>query len=490
MICIPVTAATNAEALALLARAATEPADLHELRLDLLREEPDVHALVAAAPRRVIATVRSRAQGGGFDGTLEERAALLQRALDAGAACVDAEEDVLPLLRKTNPAAILIASWHDFAGCPEDLPAVAARLAATGADWIKFAVTPSKLSDNFRVLAAVRGSAKPAIGIAMGELGLASRVLGIAHGSKVTFGSLESGKESAPGQPTARELAEVYRVNSLTRATAVYGLVGNPVAHSAGRIFHNRAYRELGIDAVYIPFLCHNLPDFLGAAHEEINLRGLSVTMPLKQASLGLAADASATARQAGASNTLTHRDAAPGGAKAGWFADNTDYAAVAETVRERAETEGILLKDAPALVLGAGGAGRAIGAALASLGCKVTVAARNMDKARALAGAMGWETLLTSDIPHRFWRVVANSTPIGMAPNAGDTPFPTASWRAGMIAFDAVYTPRHTRFLAEARGAGAVVVDGVEMFVRQAVAQFALWTGRELPRELQSIPE
>lgn len=489
MICIPVVAATNADAFALLARAALEPAELYELRLDLWREAPDVPALIAAATRRVIATVRSRAQGGEFDGAPEERAALLQRAIDAGAAYVDAEEDVLPLLRRTNPRVTIIASWHDFAGCPADLRAVAARLAATDADWVKFAVTPSRLSDNFAVLDAVRfiirERKKPVIGIAMGELGLASRILGTAHGSRVTFGTLESGRESAPGQPTARELAGIYRVNDLTRGTAVYGLVGDPVAHSAGRVFHNRAYAALGVDAVYIPFLCHDLADFLdgaGGAAAAINLRGLSVTMPLKQAALGLAASASETARRAGAANTLTFADGR-------WTADNTDYAAVAETVRERAEAEGISLADAPALLLGAGGAGRAIGAALASLGCKVTVSARNMDKACALADTMGWEVLLPArGERQRYWRVVANSTPIGMAPDAGDTPFPGELWKSGMIAFDAVYNPRVTRFLAEAERAGAVTVDGVEMFIRQGAAQFELWTGKAMPEELRVI--
>ncbi len=486
MICIPISAKNDAEALALLARAASEPADLYELRLDHWREKPDVPALIAAAARPVIATCRSRAQGGEFDGTPGERAALLQRAIDAGAAYVDAEEDVLPLLRRTNPSVILIASWHDFGGMPEDLPAVAERLAAAPCDWVKFAVTPSTLSDNFRVLAAVRSSRKPAIGIAMGEIGLASRILGVAHGSRLTFGSLSSGLESAPGQPTARELAELYTVNALTRDTVVYGLVGDPVCHSAGHVFHNRAFRALGLDAVYIPFLCRDLADFLAGAAEEINLRGLSVTMPLKHDALALAGAASGTAAQAGAANTLTLRRGEGGG----WFAENTDYAAVAGAVREKAQEKGIPLAGAPALLLGAGGAGRAIGAALASLGCRVAVAARGTDKARSLADAMGWDALPPDSVRERVWRIVANSTPIGMAPDIDATPFPAELWHAGMIAFDAVYRPRRTRFLADAAHAGALAVDGVDMFVRQGAAQFELWTGRAMPAELRFVPD
>ncbi len=487
MICIPIVARTNEEAFALLARAAREPADAHELRLDLWKEAPAVPALVAASAKPVIATVRSRAQGGEFDGDARARAALLQRAVDAGAAYADAEEDVLPLLRRNGKTVILIASWHDFAGRPDDLAAVADRLAATGGDWVKFAVTPRSLSDNFAVLAAVRASRKPAIGIAMGELGLASRVLGPAHGSRLTFGTLESGRESAPGQPTARVLAEVYRVRELTRATRVYGLAGDPVRHSSGYLLHNRAFRELGMDAVYIPFLCGGggLADFLPGAAEALNLRGLSVTMPLKGEALRLAAAASSVAERAGAANTLTFVPAGNGG---GWAAENTDYIAVAGAVGARARDGGIDLAGARALLLGAGGAGRAIGAALASLGCRVAVAARNPEKARALAEAMGWDAVSPADAARAGWRVVANATPVGMAPNAGETPFPGGAWREGMIAFDAVYNPRETRFLAEAAAAGAIVVDGVEMFLRQAAAQFALWSGRDLPEALRTV--
>ncbi len=309
----------------------------------------------------------------------------------------------------------------------------------------------------------------------MGEVGLASRILGLAHGSRLTFGTLESGRESAPGQPTARELAEVYRVRELTRKTRVYGLAGDPVRHSSGPLLHNRAFRALGIDAVYIPFLCGDLGDFLAGAAEAINLRGLSVTMPLKRDALRLAAKASAVAERAGAANTLTFGDG-------GWAAENTDYAAVAGAVEEKARERGISLADADALLLGAGGAGRAMGAALASLGCVVTVAARDSGKARALADAMGWASMPPEDVSDRPWRVVANSTPVGMAPAVGETPFPGEAWREGMIAFDAVYNPRKTRFLSEAERAGAIVIDGVEMFLRQGAAQFALWTGRALP--------
>lgn len=481
MICLPIVAKSNAEAFRLLELAAKEPADLYELRFDLWEERPEIVGLLQAASRPVVATCRSREQGGSFQGDAQARLALLQSAMDAGAAYVDAEEDIIGGLKRRD-GAIVIASWHDFGGIPDDLQAVSERLAATPSDWVKFAVTPKKLSDNFTVLNAIRASRKPAIGIAMGEMGLATRILGPAHGSKLTFGTLSAGHESAPGQTTARQLIDVYRLKSITRKTAVYGLVGDPVRLSAGYIFHNRALAALDIDAVYISFLCQDLGDFIKNAPRAINLRGLSVTMPLKHDALALAGKASKTAMQSGAANTLIRLEGM-------WHADNTDFTAVSGCVGDRTREAGIDLQGAEALLLGAGGAARAIGGALESLGCRVTLSGRNADKTRVLAESMGWSAVEWDRRTEGDWKVVANSTPLGMSPRVDETPYPAEYWHGGMAAFDAVYHPRKTRFLKDAQAAGAVTVDGVDMFVRQGAEQFRLWTGREMPEALRSIP-
>ena len=475
MICLPIVAGSNREALARLAEASAEPADLHELRLDLIRERPDVETLVAASPRPVVATCRSEKQGGGFRDGPAERLAVLERAVLAGAAFVDAEEDVIGGLRRREGTRV-IASWHDFARTPADLRELVGRLASLPGDWIKFAVTPADQDDNLRIFDAIAASPKPAIGIAMGELGLPSRVLGPAYGSRVTFGSLSRGLESAPGQPTAAELAGLYRVRELTRSTAVYGLLGDPVAQSSGYVYHNRAFALTGIDAVYIPFLSRNPALFRDFIPGKIPLRGLSVTLPHKLAALELAPACSESARLAGAANTLCRRDG-------GWFADNTDFSAVVETVRVKAARLALSLAGAPVLVLGSGGAARGVGAAFVFLGAQVSLAGRNAARTAELAGKMGWGTAGWGETGGG-WLAVANATSVGMVPDINETPFPAAGWRPGMIAFDAVYNPRRTRFLREAERAGAATIDGMEMFVSQARRQFALWTGREMPME------
>ncbi|MDR1519662.1 MAG: type I 3-dehydroquinate dehydratase [Planctomycetota bacterium] len=475
LVVLPIVARSNREALARLEEAAAEPADLHELRLDLLEEEPAAELLVRASSRPVIATCRSRSQGGGFPGGAAERLDLLRRAGRAGAAFVDAEEDVSGGLPRGD-GAVVIASWHDFSGTPGNLPDRVRELEDAPGDWIKFAVTARRPEDNLAVFDALSRCSKPAIAIAMGEMGLPSRILGPAHGSRATFGSLSRGLESAPGQPTARELAELYRVKSLTRDSAVYGLIGDPVAQSSGHIYHNRAFAMAGLDAVYIPFLCLDAKAFLREVPAAVNLRGLSVTMPHKLAALEAAEQCSDNARLAGAANTLRRR------AGGGWSADNTDFAAVVEAVGGKAAALGLSLSGAPALVLGGGGAARGVGAALAKLGCRVAAAGRDGAKTAALAQAMGWDSVPWAETGRGGWRVVANATPVGMVPEIEATPFPAAGWRPGMIAFDAVHNPRLTRFLREAKAAGAEPLDGFDMFIRQARGQFKLWTGREMP--------
>lgn len=476
MICIPVSAETNDQMRSLVAHAESEPSDIVELRLDSLREPPDVEGLVAAAARPVIATCRSRREYGGFDGSDEERRKLLFRAVEAGAAYVDAERVDVPYLAPKMKGKTLIASLHDYSGTPDNLSRQLEDMAKLPCDWVKFAVTHRRAADSVRVLENIRSSPKPCIGVAMGEGGIMTRVLGGAYGSRITYASINRGYESGPGQPTARDLAFVYRVREITLDTPVYGLLGNPVAQSRGYRIHNQGFEKIGYNGVYIPFRAENSEDFLNTIPGAIKLRGLSVTIPHKPVALEWASIRSESAVRIGAANTLTWT---PGG----WRADNTDLPAIFESIKAVTDAEGINLTGAPALVLGAGGTTRAAGFALSLLGCRVTVAARNREKAWRVASQMDWEV---EDLPQAVrgeWRVVANTTPVGMYPAVESSIFPASAWKSGMLAFDAVHNPRSTRFLRDASEAGAYTVDGVEMFLRQAAEQFRMWTGERMPR-------
>ncbi len=262
MICISISADSYEGLLRTLAEAVAEAADLHELRLDHLTELPNVEDLLAASVRPVLATCRAAKEGGSFIGTDAERRDILRRALAAGAAYIDAEPDDLAALRGVGHA-IRIVSIHDFRHTPDDLmDRVAAMAANPDADWVKFAVMARKPEDNLTVFRAIAACPKPAIGIAMGDIGIISRVLGLRHGSRLTFGCLDNGMESAPGQPTARELAELYRVHSITEKTQIYGLLESHGPERASHATCNMAFKNLDMDAVCLPLLSGGMENF------------------------------------------------------------------------------------------------------------------------------------------------------------------------------------------------------------------------------------
>jgi 3-dehydroquinate dehydratase len=318
MICVPVSAGTNGDMLAMLGRAALEDAEAHEIRFDAMSEMPKIEHLVKASTRPVLATCRSRQEGGGFDGTRAERRNILRRAVKAGAAYVDAETDDLDYLDyfAQYGAAIRILSLHDFAGTPEDLTEQMYKLAEVkAADWVKFAVFAKTPADNVRVFDAMRKCPKPVVGIAMGEIGIVSRIVGQYLGSRITFGSIGSGTESAPGQPTAKDLKQLYRINSINVETEIHALLsgmgyGFPEVRAT-----NMQYADTASNAVCIPFPSPDASSFMESIPGALNVTRISVVAPYQRAILRWANTFTDSAKGKNAANLLTRADE-------GWLAD------------------------------------------------------------------------------------------------------------------------------------------------------------------------
>lgn len=333
MICVPISAATNSGMRELLQRAAKEPAELYEIRFDALEEAPEVESLIAAANRPVIATCRSVQEGGGHKGDAEERRAVLRRAVKAGAAYIDLEIGDLGALEGAGEC-VRIVSLHDFDRVPDDLEERIAALEASPAEWVKFAVAARRSADLLRVFSLLEGCGKPAIGIAMGEAGVASRILGGRYGSRVTFGSMGAGLESAPGQTTAEELATLYRVNSLTAKTALFGCLEHPEEGvEPGQGFYNRLFAEKGMDAVCVPFLCRDAEEFFQSLPEGLGLVWLGIGKGYEKAALDWAGKAGEAALQQGGANVLVKL----GGIwKAEYLNEAETAAALAEVVKSQ----------------------------------------------------------------------------------------------------------------------------------------------------------
>jgi 3-dehydroquinate dehydratase/shikimate dehydrogenase len=473
--------------------AASAGADLVELRLDLLGDDAAVAELLRG-PRLLpmILTLRTAGEGGACEETDAERAARLGRLAAARPGFVDveyaswAQNAALWEPLRAGGANRLILSHHDWRETPADLEAQAAPLLASSADVVKLVFRAGDVTDAWRVLAFVRRHAarRDVIALTMGEAGLASRVLAKKFGAFLTFASGRRGAESAPGQPTVEELRTLYRWDEIGADTAVYGVVGWPVAHSRSPHVHNAAMAACGIDGVYVPMPVRPTYEDLAAlldyldAHAELGVRGLSVTVPHKEHArrwlLERGLSVIEAAQRAGAANTLTWTEG-------GWAGDNTDVAGV----RAALAGASVVAAGRRVAVLGAGGVARAVVSAVLADGGQVTVYNRTAVRAEALARELGCDWGEWSSRTTRGADVAINCTSVGMTPAVEASPMPAAALGPNMVVVDAVYTPAETRLLREARAAGARVVGGEALFIGQAAGQFGLWHGQTAPREV-----
>lgn len=387
-----------------------------------------------------------------------------------------------------------IVSSHDYAATPPeaDLDALVARCAAAGADIVKFATTATDVGDAARVLRVLRravAAGQPTIALAMAERGQITRILAPKYGGFLTFGALSPERASAPGQPTLAQLRQLFRLPSQHAKTKVFGIVGNPVSHSKSPAIHNAAMGAAGFDGVYVPLLVDDMARFLAEFADEPDWAGLSVTIPHKGAALAGAAGADGVAAAIGAANTLVRQG------DGSWRAYNTDWSAAIAAIERglggtgaAADADASPLRGKTVVVLGAGGAGRALAFGAASRGAQVVIANRSVARAEELAAALGPATRGVSLDAVASGAVggdvLANTTSVGMHPDEEATPVPAAVLSSYDLVFDAVYTPLHTRLLRDAAAAGCATVTGDEMFVGQAADQFRLFTGLEAPVE------
>ena len=474
--------------------AADQGADAVECRLDFLDRTPgetELRQLLADAPVPVIVTCRPKRQGGRFDGPEPSRLAVLHQAARMAPAFVDVEMDVPPAERPDAPT---ILSHHDFDGVPADLDTISAAMdqsdapvkepAAAIAAVKKVVFAAGGPEDSLRALDILRASPKPTIALAMGEAGVASRILARKFGAMGTFGALAHGAESAPGQPTLAELRDLYRWDRLGPDTIICGVIGCPVGHSMSPAIHNAAFAAAGIDAVYVPLLiqpgAENFNRFLDAVAERpwLHWRGLSVTIPHKENALTYvgAERCDELAVRIGAVNTVTMQ---PDGTLRG---DNTDYAAAIDSLCDAMAIARDDLKGRSVAVLGAGGASRAIVAALAHYGAAVTIYNRTVSRAEKLADDFSCPWAPLDHAARLDARIVINCTPIGMHPNVDASPLASIPSSVEVV-FDTIYNPIETKLLSQATATDRRTVSGLEMFVRQAVAQFEIWTRAPAPR-------
>src|SRR5271165_631451 len=453
-----------------------------EFRLDYLPKPglaiPKVKRFLESNPGTVVAaTCRRATNGGKFKGSIASQLDVLAKAAAAGCQLIDLELQTAckckpEHLRKLRGRAGLILSFHDFRATKK-LDETLEKMRAIPADYYKLVSTATTLYDNVEMMKflAREGDRHSLVSMCMGEQGVISRVLGVRAGSVFTFASAGIGQETAPGQITAQELRNVYRIETVDAATRVYGVVGDPIAHSLSPMIMNAAFRRENVNAVFLALHAKTLKDLLNCVRE-IPIYGISVTMPYKEAILSHLDNSDAHTTKIGACNTVVR---AQDGKLYGF---NTDVSGVVRPLERRLST----LEKARILVLGAGGAARAAVFGLKERGAEVYILNRSIAPAKKLAHQARARLAKRADLKKLAFDVIINATPVGMG-NTRETPLQEKEINARYV-FDMIYDPPETRLLQLAKQRGAQIIPGIEMFVHQAARQFEIWTGKPAPQD------
>jgi 3-dehydroquinate dehydratase/shikimate dehydrogenase len=445
-------------------------ADLIELRLDCLETIPgNLSEVVQHVARPLILTLRPTEQGGHRNLTQEERRRFWSTSAPQGENIWwDIEGDLVQELAPNWSR--VIASHHDFSNVPNDLEQIYERLAHTPAAVIKIAVQATDILDCisvFQLLDRARSEGRELIAIAMGNAGIATRVLGPSRGSFLTYGALADENATAPGQVNAPKLRSLYHLDTIDDETMICGLVGLPVMHSVSPHIHNTAFVEARVNGVYLPLEVQDAPHFFKRmVHPRTrelnwNLRGLSITAPHKQTVMECLDWIEPEAKEIGAVNTVVvENDRLLG--------YNTDAAGLIAPLLKRFAS----LRDARVAIIGAGGAARAAIWALKKQSANVTLVARNPTKAQPLAGMFEISCQSLSETSFNGYDLVISATP--------QSPVTREGLSGARCVYDLVYNPVETQLLRDARAVGCETLGGLEMLVAQAGLQFELWTGKK----------
>lgn len=474
-------------------RAWTGGAEAVEIRIDTFDDHPTELAayLKANHDRTWIVTCRSPDEGGHFRGDTMERVSLLLAAARGTDAYVDFEfadwqrssnirqKVLLAAARADGSGHRLILSAHYFEGPPSNLAAqLDEMLKVPELSVAKAAYQAKHICDSFEAVEQMQRLGGRAAVIAMGEDGLWTRVLSRKLGSFATYCSVDADSTTAPGQTTLDEMVGRYRWPVLDSSTKVYGVLGDPVAHSMSPALFNSWFAEANTDAVYLPLRVRGGGDellrFLDGCRKRpwLDVGGFSITIPHKTHTLEWVGEgADSVAAWIGAVNTLVFQEDEVRGF-------NTDCSAAVSSIMtalgcSREDCAGL-----PVHVLGSGGAARAVIHGLYELECDITVFGRSPDKTQKVASKYGARAAPWEDRVVGRGKVLINCTSVGMWPEVDDSPMPKDSLADYRLVFDLVYNPLQTRLMIDAIEAGCLTLNGVDMFVRQAAKQFEFWTG------------
>lgn len=453
--------------------------DWLEVRSDLVGDL-DADWLRDRFKGRLLYSLRSRAEGGKFEVSPGQRGERLGRAARTyDLVELEGDCDLAPELLAGIPAEKRLVSWHGPAADLPELKARFAQLSAVPAALYKLVTRATKYVDELAPLALLNSLGRAdTVAYAEGALGFWSRMVAPHLGAPVIFGSVPNGP-ATPAEPAINKLIEDYGLPTLRKPEAIYGIAGSPVFHSLSPRLHNAAYRAVNYPALFVPFHVESFDEFW---HEVVGadilsalsmpIKGLTVASPHKEVILSHAGTASLTARRAESANIVVQADGS-------WRADTTDPEVVFMAQHKRR----VQVSERRAAVIGCGGAGRAIAAALAQSGAEVTLVNRSAGRGHYSSQLLSLPYTTLSEFSAAGYNIIVNATPVGR--DDGAVPFRLETLGEDVTLIDLVYGSAPSPLMAHARTFGLTAIDGREVLLTQVRRQFQMMTGAEMPATL-----
>lgn len=453
-------------------------ADLFELRLDHFEEEAiaQIDQIISQSSQPLIFTFRKKEQGGARDIPENERLRKIERLLELHPAYCDIEADTDPQfierIAKKHPNVKLIGSYHNFEETPEDLKELLEEMKNPHFSIYKIACFAQSTIDLLYMMIFARDNATkiPMSCISMGEAGQPSRILGPIVGNTIDYAGME-GDESVLFQYSLKVLNEKFHYRSLDLNTEIFALIGDPVAQSPGDQFHNEIFKKENRNAVYVKLRVKSseLPQFY-SLFRRLPFKGMSVTIPLKEAIISLLDRIDPIAVAIGAVNTITIANRLTIGT-------NTDAPGALNAIERHLKVKGKRVA-----IVGAGGTARAIAHEAKKRGAHVGVFNRTYNRARSLASDLGVVAHHLADLAEFPYDLLVNTIP---PDPEGKAPFDFDLIHRSASVMDVVYRPKETAILKAAKQRGCHCIYGEEMFIEQGRLQQIDWKKKYTSIEL-----
>lgn len=371
------------------------------------------------------------------------------------------------------PAEKRLLSWYGGVNELSQLNDRFAQLSSVPAAAYKIVTQAETISEEFLPLSLLKSlNRKDTIAFSNGPLGFWNRLVALQLGSPAIFG-LVSGGSAADMEPSIGKLIADYGLPEVSPAKELFAIIGNPIFHSLSPRLHNASYRALNHAALFVPLRVHSFAEFwrefvTSRKLDEfgIPINGMTVASPHKEEAVLTAKTVSGMVRQTEAANILVRNNG-------WWTADTTDPDVV----------YGVSVKKKRAAVIGCGGAGRAIAAALVQSGAGVTLINRGAERGEHAAALLGLPYIPLRDFNAEGYDIVVNATPVGR--DTDEAPFEVEQLNNGAVVIDLVYGSRPTHIVDTTRARQQLAIDGRDVLVTQVSQQFRLMTGKDMPVDL-----